>query len=107
MSILEFISLIIFFVAIWYWLNAMRAKEIASAAGLKKCKSQGVDFLDETVVLRKVRLRRNSAGHLVVYREYQFEFSSDGSHRYLGMISLLGKQLIAIDMEAYRDSSIH
>jgi len=71
-------------------------------AGARKCKAQDVFFLDETVVQNKVRVRRNSAGHLVLYREYRFEFSSDGAYRYRGKICLLGKQVVSIEMEAYR-----
>ena len=35
-------------------------------------------------------------------REYEFEFSSTGEFRYKGMVRLLGKYLIDVEMEPYQ-----
>ena len=80
----------------------MRAKEVASSTGMRICKDHGVHFLDESVAQFKIRIRRNPSGHVVLYREYQFEFTSDGAHRYRGKISLLGKRVVSTEMEPYR-----
>ncbi len=102
MSVIELLSLITLLTGVWYWLDGMSAKEIATKAGSRLCKSHDVYFLDETVVQTRVRLRRNSAGHIVFYREYRFEFTSDGAYRYRGKICLLGKHVVSTEMEAYR-----
>ena len=102
MSIIELVGFVILLSGVWYWLDSMRAKEIATVAGARICKNQSVYFLDETVVLTKVRIRRNAAGHIVFYREYRFEFTSDGAYRYRGKINLLGKHVVATEMEPYR-----
>lgn len=87
--------------AIIYWLDAIRCKELARDAGKIACKKNELVFLDDTVVIKKVRLRRNPAGSMSLYREYYFEFSNDGVYRYKGMISMLGKFVQNINMDAY------
>ena len=84
-----------------YWLDSIRAKEIATSHARQACKKINLEFLDETVVINKLRLRRNSLGRLGFYRVYQFEFTSTGEHRYKGSVTLLGKQPVAVDMQAY------
>lgn len=107
MSALEFTVLALLLTGIWYWLDCMRAKEIATLAGAQACQRHTVYFLDESVALTRVRLRRNPAGHIVLYREYRFEFTNDGAYRYHGRIHLLGKQVRGTDMEAYRQAGEH
>ena len=102
MSVIELLSIISLLSGIWYWLDGMRTKELATAAGARLCKAHDVYFLDETVVQTRVRLRRNPAGRIVIFREYRFEFTSDGAHRYRGKITFLGKHVTASEMEPYR-----
>ena len=87
---------------IWFWLDSMRTNEIARSIGRQVCKQSEVLFLDDSVVMQKIRLRRNANGQVTIYREYQFEFTSDGSQRYKGKIALLGKQLSAVELDAHR-----
>lgn len=105
MSAIELLGFIVLLSGVWYWLDGMRAKEIANAAGARSCKGHEVYFLDETVVLTRVRIRRNAAGRVALYREYRFEFTSDGAYRYHGKISLLGKRVVSTEMEPYRQDS--
>lgn len=79
----------------------MRCKELAREAGRKTCKKYELVFLDDTVVIVKTRLQRNTTGHLKLYREYQFEFTSNGAERYTGTVSMLGKTVNKINMDAY------
>lgn len=95
--------IILMVVAIAYWLNAIRSKEIAREAGKHACKKYDVSFLDDTVVIEKLRLRRNSQGQLAFYRQYSFEFTSDGDNRYKAMILMLGDRVKNIDMGVYRN----
>ena len=88
-----------------YWLGSIRAKEIATTHSREACKKVSLEFLDETVSIKKVRLRRNSLGRLVFYREYQFEFTSTGEYRYKGRVKLLGKILLGVEMEPYQFSA--
>lgn len=101
MSLSELITLIIIVTLVLYWLDSIRAKELATKHSSQACKKVLVEFLDDTVMIQKVRLRRNSQGQLLIYREYQFEFTSTGEYRYKGMTRLLGSYLIDIEMEPY------
>ena len=99
---MELIILISLIASLYYWFNSIRAKEIATKNASVACKKVLLEFLDETVLIKKVRLRRNSRGQLEIYREYQFEFSSTGEHRYKGQVRLLGLYLIDVEMEPYQ-----
>ena len=85
-----------------YWLDAARGKDLARWSGRRACDKEDVQFLDDTVVLVRARLRRNALGRLSIYREYQFEFSTDGGHRYGGEIIILGGMLQRVTLEPYR-----
>ena len=87
---------------VWYWLDGMRCKEIAHYAGKAACQEAEVLFLDDSVTIRKTRLRRNGLGRIVLYREYNFEFTSDGNMRSHGEVHILGKRIIETTMDAYR-----
>ena len=98
----EFLLIPILLFIIWYWWGSMQCKEIARHAGGQACRNVDVQFLDDTVELKKIWLRRNDRGRLQLCRLFFFEFSSDGAHRYQGRIVLLGKQVQEIEMDAYR-----
>lgn len=103
MSLVEPLSVLLLISIVLYWFNAMQAKEVARREGRLCCHGLGLLFLDDSVVLKKVRLARSELGQVILRREYQFEFSSDGSQRYRGKISLMGKTLDDVIMEAYRE----
>lgn len=94
-----FIGLLTLFL---YWLDSIRSKEIATTKARDACKKVLLEFLDETVSIKKIRLRRNGQGRLMFLRLYQFEFTSTGEHRYKGIVKLLGKQLLDVEMEPYQ-----
>jgi len=80
----------------------MRAKELARQKGRQRCDDLGLILLDDSVALKKLKLTRSNLGHVIIWRKYQFEFSSDGGQRYRGEIILSGKNLLNIIMDAYR-----
>jgi hypothetical protein len=102
MSASDFILFLVLLALFLYWLDSIRAKELATEQARSVCKKVGVEFLDETVAIKKLRLRRNTSGHMVFYREYQFEFTSTGEYRYKGHVILLGKFLLTTGMEPYQ-----
>jgi hypothetical protein len=86
----------------WYWWDTMQCKEIAKTAGKRACDNAQVQFLDDTVALKKLWLRRAEDGRLQLCRIFFFEFTSDGAYRYHGRIVLSGKQVREVAMDAYR-----
>lgn len=102
MQISDLLSLMVLVAVVTYWLSAMQAKETARHAGRKRCQGLGLIFLDDTVVLKKLRLVRDDLGRMAIQRLYHFEFSSDGSQRYHGAVTLLGNNPVNFMMDAYR-----
>ena len=98
--------IILFISSLYYWFDSIRAKENATEHAKNACNKILLEFLDDTVLIEKVRLRRNTQGHLAIYREYEFEFSSTGEFRYKGQVRLLGKYLIDVEMEPYQFNTI-
>jgi len=99
---MELAIFILLVASLLYWLDSIRAKEIATQHAKSACKKVLLEFLDDTVLIKKVRLRRNVQGQLSIYREYEFEFSSTGEFRYKGQVRLLGKYLLDVEMEPYQ-----
>ncbi|MCK7509600.1 MAG: DUF3301 domain-containing protein [Desulfobacterales bacterium] len=80
----------------------MRSKELARTTGKRACESAQVQFLDDTVELVRVRVRRDHRGQLGFHREYRFEFSDDGAGRRQGKIELLGRRVLHVSLEPHR-----
>ena len=80
----------------WYWMDALRCKEIARAAGQRACQQAGAQFLDDTVEIARLRLRRDARGRLVLYREYRFEFTRNHDYRLRGEIAMLGPHVVRL-----------
>ncbi len=83
--------------AIWFWLDSLRAREIATGIGRAACKRQGVQFLDYTVALQKLGLRWLNEG-VRLRRVYRFDYSEEGAGRHTGHIVMLGIQLVDLSM---------
>jgi len=103
----DIILLVLLVAGFLYWWGASRGKEVARQVGRRACEAEGVQFLDDTVVLTRVALRRGADDRPAIYREYRFEFSVEGDRRYYGEIALLGRILQRITLEPYRISPLH
>ncbi|MBS1145106.1 MAG: hypothetical protein H6R14_2512 [Proteobacteria bacterium] len=76
--------------AVWFWLDSLKAREIGVNAARQACQDDGLQFLDETVVGRSLRLARDDAGRLKIRRVFAFEYSDTGNDRRSGSVTLLG-----------------
>jgi len=85
------------------WWNNSRARELAVAFARRACDREGLQLLDQTVELVKVRMIRNAAGRRELQRLYRFEFTGDAEHRDPGSITMNGQQLKAIVLPFKRD----
>jgi hypothetical protein len=83
----------------WYWYTGMQAREQAIAAGRHSCSVSGIQFLDESVALSRIRLARNGSGQLQLQRDYRFEFSDTGNNRRPGVIRMLGNCVEWINLD--------
>jgi len=85
-----------------FWMDGMRAREIAMAAARNACRRDGMQLLDDTVAIRSYKLARNDRGALKIRRVYQFEFSDTGDNRLDGSVVLLGRSIETLYMEPHR-----
>lgn len=89
-------------VGAYFWIDSLRARERALAAGRSACARYGVQLLDETVQFAKLRLARDDGGRLRLRRTYTFEFSDTGNNRRDGAIVMLGGELQDLQLEPYQ-----
>ncbi len=85
------------------WWAGMRAKETAVNIARQACTRESVQFLDQTVVLKRMRPARATNGSFCWARDYQFEFTSHDAHRDRAQLSLLGLQARKLTFPYQRD----
>ncbi len=98
---LELSAIAVVLGAAWLWVDSLRARERAVAAGRAACARHGLQFLDETVAFVKLRAARDDGGRLRLRRTYAFEFSDTGNNRRQGVIVTLGGEIAELQMEPY------
>lgn len=91
--------LLIALAGLWWW-DAMRAREAAVAASRRACREFGTQFLDDSVVLRRLRLGRDARGARALTRLYSFDFSDHGVGRYTGYVRMVGRHVVDVHLEA-------
>jgi hypothetical protein len=86
---------------LWLWWDGQGAREVALRAGTQLCQKHGVQFLDESVALHKLRLVRDGQGTLRIERFFRFEFATDGASRHKGRIRVLHRTVTGLEMDPY------
>ncbi|MEM7376307.1 MAG: DUF3301 domain-containing protein [Pseudomonadota bacterium] len=88
----------------WWW-DSNRARERALGWARSACARAGVQLLDQTVAVRRTRLRRDGRGRLVFWRYFGFEFTDTGERRCQGHAVLLGETLLDLHLDLRDDDS--
>jgi len=91
------VTCVLFLVA-WFWLDTLRAREAGIAAARALCDSRNLQLLDDTVSSESLRLARDDDGKVRLRRVYGFEYSDTGDNRRHGAVTLLGKQVVMLDV---------
>ena len=102
MDVIVFLTLFAFL--LFYWFDTARAKEHAVVYGKNACRDLNLQFLDDSVLRYRTRLRRGSSGQMTFERSFKFEYTTDGIHRANGFIQLLGSRLKQLDIDSPSDS---
>ena len=87
--------------ALYLWRSGQfkgRARALARA----HLDGQGLQLLDDSMVIVGLWPMRNRDGRLILRRRYQFEFASTGDDRYTGRLTLHGMSLAQIELETYK-----
>lgn len=80
------------------WRNSMRARERAVSFCRNLCSKHQVQFLDDTVSLTRLTIRRDPELGLKLHRVYEFEFSAEGQSRSEGSVVLTGDRIDAVHL---------
>lgn len=100
---LVLLLLIGFVAGAWTWSTAGRERVVAVVKEV--CADLKLQRLDDSVVLRGLRLLRTPRG-ITLGRVYRFEFTIDGISRYAGDVALAGDALAWIRF-GHPDGDIH
>lgn len=80
-------------IAVW-WYHALRLRERAIAHARHLCERHGLQLLDDSVALHRLRMNWRHSG-LRVTREYRFDTSLGGNDRRAASLTLLGGRIVA------------
>ena len=97
----EAAAILILVLVLLFWVDSLRARERALAAGRAACQRYGVQLLDETVAASALRLARDGEGRLRIRRVFAFEFSDTGNNRRHGSVVILGAEVQDLQLEPY------
>lgn len=88
-----------------FWFQSAGARERARAACKTICRRLGVQLLDDTVGLHRLRPGRNEQGRICLVRDYRFEYSPDGTARYPGLLRIQGGRIVffMLEREGHRE----
>ena len=92
------LPLLLILIALYVWHDVLRARERARLLAHDLCARAGVQLLDQTVALRRLRLQRVPHRGVLVRRCYGFDFSTDGADRRRGSLDLLDGDITAYDL---------
>ena len=98
----EALAIVLIVAGIVFWIDTLKARERALAAGRAACERNNLQLLDETVQFARLRFARDDGGRLRLRRTYTFEFSDTGNNRRHGAIVMLGGVLADLQLEPYR-----
>ncbi|HHO69925.1 MAG TPA: DUF3301 domain-containing protein [Halothiobacillus sp.] len=101
-SLKSLIVLILLAVIGWVWWRHNRAREKALRIAKEACVSAGVQMLDQSVSLVRIRPKRGIDGRWVLEREFRFEFSRTGADRWSGSVRLMGLRLMGVNLNLVR-----
>jgi hypothetical protein len=99
---MELFGLLFVVLVCWAWYAIMQGREAALAAGKRVCATQGLQLLDDTVAMSKLRFRFDKSRGPILSRVYGFEFTDTGDNRRQGVLVMEGTQLADIQLEPYR-----
>lgn len=95
------ILFLMFGLVIWFSLDTLRTQEVAKRMGKEICSQYQLQLLDDTVVLVRLGVKRDSRGRWNWQRTYLFEFSDSGNNRKQGAILMCGVALEMLELPGY------
>jgi len=101
MQLNDLILVFVLLLILWAWWLDRGIKQKAFIYAKKYCENADVQLLDDNIQLNGASLKRNEMGRWCIYRQFKFEFTSTGEHRYSGTMELLGSKVSNIKLAAF------
>lgn len=83
----------------WAWYHVLRLREHATSQARLLCERHGLQLLDDSVALHRLRVDRRRSGWRVA-REYRFETSRGGNDRQAASFTVLRGRVVGARMPA-------
>ena len=100
MPLFETLSIALLGALAWLWYDSLNAREAGMNEARAACAAEDLQLLDDTVAIRSLRLARDDAGRLRLQRVYGFEYSDTGDNRRQGSVTLLGHEVVMLNLRA-------
>ncbi|MBU2983770.1 DUF3301 domain-containing protein [Saccharophagus degradans] len=78
----------------------------AYGAAKQHAEKQGVVLLDQSVILKRVRLVKSRHSLFAIERHFQFEFSTIGDTRYRGSVVFNGPRLHKVELQPFKTEQL-
>ena len=95
-----FVLLLLSSLAAWWW-RGRGIGECALHYARQHCQRLDIELLDGNVALQGLSWQRDSQGRWRLARRYAFEFTVTGEQRLHGRLTLYGRQLARIELDAH------
>ncbi len=92
------LSLLLVVALVWFWLDSLRARDVARQSAADTCNRQGLQLLDATVSMGRIKLGRNAEGRITLMRVFTFDYSQDGVSRRQGFVVLIGHRVESVGL---------
>lgn len=89
----------------WLW-HHLGIRQYALQAARQITQRAGVQLLDQSIYLRKVRVVRSKSSLIALERSYEFEFSTRGDRRFLGWVVMLGRRMERSELQPYTEDQL-
>jgi hypothetical protein len=94
----ELAGVLVLLLAGWFWWDSIQKRELAVQAVRQVCQRAGVQLLDDSVSLGRIRLARDQNQRVTFSRDFNFEYSDTGDNRMPGRVYLLGNRILDIQL---------
>ncbi len=99
--LLLFLVLIIIF-----WYESLKVREHMIELCRQVCERCDLQFLDQSVAMVSVSIKKGTDNIPHLYRYYKFEVSDNGVNRYPGYVVLFGHEIISISYQGEEGENI-
>ncbi|MEX0617904.1 MAG: DUF3301 domain-containing protein [Pseudohongiellaceae bacterium] len=99
LSLIIWITLLAGLAAFWWYSD--KVKQVAMLMIKHHCRDQGLQLLDQSLVIRGLWIVRDAEFGLCIRRRYQFEFTSTGQERYKGILTMFGRHPSRLELQPH------